>query len=60
MVLLAVLFIVLKNVMKYNGRVAEWSMAVVLKTTGLVRVPWVRIPVLPHKTGLQENGTYAV
>lgn len=29
-----------------NGWVAEWTKAVVLKTTVRVRVPWVRIP--PH------------
>ena len=30
-----------------SGEMAEWSMAVVLKTTELVRVPGVRIPLSP-------------
>ena len=34
------------------GRVSEWFMDAVLKTAVAVRLPWVRIPPLPHCMGI--------
>lgn len=43
-----------------EGRVAEWSMATVLKTVRPARVSWVRIPPLPPKLKIGIGSKNAV
>ena len=43
----------------FHGRVAEWTIAAVLKTAVPETVPWVRIPPLPPKHAFSSAGPAA-
>ena len=43
------MYLTLTSYRSNYGRMAEWSNALVLKTSGVERLPWVRILLLPPK-----------